>query len=202
MCATVQEERKVAVLASQERQAMLCRDLSQTYRSLKLSTDIRREELNKLEVELKVIRPVKSVLAKSDLPSAPLPSLPSLQGFQSQLSVLQHQRRQLQESLQAKSPSTAAHQLVRKKLTDGTMGVAASLASLRAALKYTTDAVSKQRGFFQLNNTTLLVSVRVRNVHPHGKGLHLRLSGLDALITHNSSLEGAMMLKFVPFCSS
>ena len=46
------------MLASQERQAMLCRDLSQTYRSLKLSTDIRREELNKLEVELKVIRPV------------------------------------------------------------------------------------------------------------------------------------------------
>ena len=83
------------------------------------------------------------------------------QGYQTQLSSLQRQRRELQQALQSAHPGAAAYQRQRQQFKDSIIGLAASLAGLRSNMTHGAQAGTKAREAIQANTKTL----EVHNLH-------------------------------------
>ena len=81
------------------------------------------------------------------------------QGFQLQLSSLEQNRRELQETLQVNHPETASYQRQRQQMRDGIVGLAASLAGLRSSLNSNAENHSRQQAQLTKQSKTLEVSV-------------------------------------------
>jgi chromosome segregation ATPase len=80
-----------------------------------------------------------------------------VQGYQTQLSSLQRQRRELQQALQSAHPGAAAYQRQRQQFKDSIIGLAASLAGLRSNMTYGAQAGTKAREAIHTNTKTLEV---------------------------------------------
>ena len=81
----------------------------------------------------------------------------NMQGYQTQLSSLQRQRRELQQALQSAHPGAAAYQRQRQQFKDSIIGLAASLAGLRSNMTYGAQAGTKAREAIHTNTKALEV---------------------------------------------
>ena len=91
-----------------------------------------------------------------------------MQGYQTQLSSLQRQRRELQQALQSAHPGAAAYQRQRQQFKDSIIGLAASLAGLRSNMTYGAQAGTKAREAIHTNTKALEVRVSYRGYFRKG----------------------------------
>lgn len=126
------DQKKLGVLASMERQKSSRAQMTMDLKSMRLSHDVRRAEITKLQTELNT--------------------------YHSQLSILQRQRRELREAVQARSPEMSLYQQQRQELKDKIIGLAASLAGLRSNITHNTKTGQELRD--NLHNNSQLLEVR------------------------------------------
>ena len=87
-----------------------------------------------------------------------------IQTHNSQLSILQCQRKELQQLVQTRSPAMTLYHQQRKELKDNIMSRAASLAGLRATVAH--NSQTSQELQENLNNNSKLLKVREMGAGP------------------------------------